>query len=100
MQDASSDETTVSSAAASDRPIVSAAEIEDWLVGYLAELLDIDKEEVTKTTSFERFGLDSAAAVAMTGDLSQWLDVELPPTVAAKHNTVNSLAAYIATTIE
>jgi acyl carrier protein len=48
----------------------SGAEIELWLRGYLATLLGIDLAKVDTTTTFDRYGLDSAAAIAMVGDLA------------------------------
>jgi acyl carrier protein len=73
----------------------SAAEIESWLVSYLANLLAIPESEVSRTLTFEQFGLDSAAAVAMTGDLARWLGTDLDPNVASKHKTVSALAGHI-----
>jgi acyl carrier protein len=73
----------------------SAADIESWLVSYLANLLAIPEGEVSRTLTFEQFGLDSAAAVAMTGDLARWLQTDLAPNLASKHKTVSALAAHI-----
>lgn len=74
---------------------VSAAEIESWLVSYLANLLAIPENEVSRTVTFEQFGLDSAAAVAMTGDLARWLGTDLDPNAASKHKTISALAGHI-----
>lgn len=74
----------------------SAPEIESWLVSYLANLLDIPETEVSRTLTFEQFGLDSAAAVALTGDLARWLGKDLSPNAASKHKTISALASHIA----
>lgn len=76
--------------------VASAPEIESWLVSYLANLLVIPESEVGRTLTFEQFGLDSAASVAMTGDLARWLGTDLDPNVASRHKTVSALAGHIA----
>jgi acyl carrier protein len=76
-------------------PPVSAADIRAWLVAYLSSLLEIPEGEVDVTLPFEQFGLDSAAAVAMTGDLAKRLDVELDPNLALQHRTIEAVSAHI-----
>jgi acyl carrier protein len=76
-------------------PSVGRKEIESWLTSYLANLLNLPESEVEPTVPFESFGLDSAAAVAMTGDVARWLGWDLDPNVATQHRTVESLAAYL-----
>lgn len=89
----STSDTTGQSTAIS--PSVSRKEIESWLTSYLANLLNLPESEVEPTVPFESFGLDSAAAVAMTGDVARWLGWDLDPNVATQHRTVEALAAYL-----
>jgi len=70
-------------------------EIQAWLVSYLAELLEIEPDEVEVKIPFERYGLDSSAAVGMTGDLEEWLGYELDPTLIYDYPTIEALAAYL-----
>lgn len=74
----------------------STAEIQAWLVSYLAELLEIDPYEVDVTIPFDRYGLDSAAAVGMTGDLEDWLQGELDPTLLYDYPTVEAFSQHLA----
>lgn len=73
----------------------TAAEIQDWIVNYLADLLEIEPDEVDVTISFDRYGLDSSAAVGMTGDLETWLGRELDPTLLYDYPTVEALVQHI-----
>lgn len=73
----------------------SKEEIQAWLVSYLAELLKIQPSEVDVTIPFDRYGLDSSAAVGMTGDLEEWLGSELDPTLIYDYPTIEALAAYL-----
>lgn len=82
-------------AAKGDGPI-SEAEVRSWLVEHLASLLGIPESEVSDTLTFEEFGLDSAAAVAMTGDLARWAGLELEPNLASEHATIAAVARHVA----
>lgn len=71
-------------------------EIEDWLVDYLVRLLKLEAHEVRTDVRFESFGLDSAATVGLTGDLSDWLQMDVDPSLAYDHPTVAALAKHLA----
>jgi acyl carrier protein len=73
----------------------SAMEIQSWIVDYLAQLLEVDPADVDVTIPFDRYGLDSAAAVGMTGELADWLDHEIDPTVLYDYPTIESLVQYL-----
>ena len=75
---------------------ISSAEIEDWIVAYLANLLETDPEEIEVTVPFDSYGLDSSAAIAMTGDLEDWLGVEIDPTLFYEYPTVSALVEHLA----
>ncbi|MEM7308291.1 MAG: acyl carrier protein [Planctomycetota bacterium] len=74
----------------------SVADVQLWLVTYVAEILKLPAADIDATVPFERYGIDSSAAVGMTGDLEQWLGFDLDPTVAYDHPTINELAAHLA----
>ncbi|NEO41305.1 MAG: acyl carrier protein [Moorea sp. SIOASIH] len=74
----------------------TAAEIQGWLVSYMAELLEIEPDEVDVTIPFDRYGLDSSAAVGLTGDLEDWLLTELDPTLMYDYPTIEALAKHVA----
>jgi acyl carrier protein len=70
--------------------------ISDWLVSYMSDLLEIESDEVDVETTFARFGLDSSAAVILTGDLGNWVGKEIEPTVMYDYPTIAKLAEYVA----
>jgi len=74
----------------------SVTEIQDWLVAYLAQLLNISSDEIDVTTPFDRFGLSSMTAVQMTGDLEEWLSRPIDPTLPYDYPTVEALSGYLA----
>jgi len=75
---------------------VTAVDIRQWLAAYLSSLLEIPECDVDTSMPFEQFGLDSAAAVAMTGDLAKRLGVELDPDLAIRHRTIDAVSVHLA----
>jgi amino acid adenylation domain-containing protein len=73
-----------------------AARIRDWLVARIAERVGIGPGEVDPRAPFARWGLDSLAAVALSGELQDWLGRPLPPTLLYDHPSVDRLARALA----
>jgi acyl carrier protein len=67
-----------------------------WIASYLAQLLEIDPDEVNVTIPFDQYGLDSAAAVGMTGDIEDWVERKIDPTLLYDYPTVEALAQHLA----
>lgn len=74
----------------------TATEIQVWLVSHLAEQLEINSNEIDVTITFERYGLDSSAAVSLSGDLEEWLGCEIDPTLLYDYPTIEALARHLA----
>lgn len=82
------------------KELPTAAEIQTWIVSYLSELLELAPDEVDVTLPFDSYGLDSAVAVGMTGDLEDWLDTKLDPTLLYDYPTVESFSRHLAEEFE
>lgn len=74
----------------------SLAEIQQWLIVYLAGLLEMAYADVDVATPFDEYGLDSAAAVGMTGELEAWLEQDVDPTLPYIYTTIETLARHLA----
>jgi acyl carrier protein len=70
--------------------------IQNWLIAYLAELLEIEPDDIDPKIPFERYGLDSSALVVLSGDLQEWLKRKLDPTLLYDYPTIESLAEHLA----
>lgn len=70
-------------------------EVHEWLLERLAARLGVAPGEVDPTQPFARYGLDSAAAVSLAGELEELLGVELPETLLYQHPTIERLAAHL-----
>lgn len=81
------------------KPSLDNAEIQDWIVSYLAEILEVEPELVDPTIPFDRYGLDSSAAYALAGDLEDWLGQEIDPTAIYDYPTVEGLSEYLSSVV-
>lgn len=70
-------------------------EIQTWIVNYLAELLEVKPNKIDVTIPFDRYRLDSSAAVGLAGDLETWLERELDPTLLYDYPTIKALTQHL-----
>ena len=73
----------------------SQAEIQNWMCNYVADLLEVDISQIDVTIPFDRYGLDSSAAVGLAGDLEDYLEEELDPTLLYDYPTIESLTNHL-----
>jgi acyl transferase domain-containing protein/acyl carrier protein len=76
--------------------IARADEIEAWLIGHLAERLDLSRESVDPCEPFTSYGLSSREAVVLSGELEEWLERTLSPTLLWDYPTIRGLARFLA----
>lgn len=77
--------------------LITTAEIQAWLIYYLADLLEIQIEEIDVTVPFDRYGLDSSSVIGMVGDLEIWMGCEIDPTLVYDYSNIKSLSEYLPT---
>ena len=70
--------------------------ITNWLIQKLAEVLQIQPSQVEVKKPFANYGLDSARAVGLTGELEEWLGRELSATIFWDYPNIEALASYLA----
>jgi acyl carrier protein len=68
----------------------------DWLCRYIGEVLSVPPESIDVDASFQQIGLDSSAAVGMTGDLGDWLGRELDAAMAYDFISIRALSRALA----
>ncbi|PPS43904.1 acyl carrier protein [Chroococcidiopsis sp. TS-821] len=82
------------------KQLPTATEIQAWMVAYLADLLEVDPDEIDVTIPFDRYGLDSSAAVGMTGDLEDWLETDIDPTLLYDYPTIEALVQHLSSQLK
>lgn len=70
-------------------------EILDQTVRSLADVLEVDFGTIDIHARFDEFGLASAEAVMVIGDLEDFLEMTLPVEIFYKHPTAAQLAKFL-----
>ncbi len=66
-----------------------------WLVAELARMVKITEAEVDTGKPFDAYGLDSRAAVQVSGALEKVVERRLSPAILFDHETIDDLADYL-----
>ena len=69
--------------------------LERWLAELVASAVDLEPGTIDVEAPFDRYGIDSAAAIGLTEELEQRLGVPLEPTVLFDHPTIRSLSGFL-----
>jgi acyl carrier protein len=69
--------------------------IETWMTEWLVVAAGARPADVDIEKPFADYGLDSMAAIELSGEIEDWFGVELTPVVAWDHPTVSRLSAFI-----
>lgn len=72
--------------------------IQGWLIDKLAEVLEIEPNQIDVRQDFEEYGLGSAEAINLSGDLEDFLGRRLPPTLLWDYQNIEAVANHLATT--
>lgn len=67
-------------------------EISLWLVKKIASCAQLPTSEISVYESFASYGLSSTDAVSISGELEEWLDRQLQPTLLYNYPTIDLLA--------
>ena len=67
-----------------------------WLTMRLAASLGVSPGLIDPAEPFARYGLDSATALGMAGEIAAALNLDLDPTVFWDYPSVDALAAHLA----
>jgi len=77
-------------------PERTAEEIQEWMVNYLANVLEMSADKIDVTVPFDDFALDSATAIGMTGELEDWLGKPVDPTLVYDYPTIEQFSKCLA----
>ncbi len=90
---------SASLAGARAKPLTS-QEVQNWLVMRIASLMNVEPREIDIKSPFTAFGLTSREAVSLSGELENWLHVELSPTIAYEYPTIELISSHLAPQLE
>jgi acyl carrier protein len=75
-------------------------EIQNWLIEQIAGVLFLDRMEIDIRAPFTSYGLSSRDAVVLSGDLEEWLDRRLSPTLIYEYPNIEILSGYLSGEID
>lgn len=75
---------------------LTATQVEAWLTERVAEALGLPASDIDPDTPFGFYGLDSLAAVAISGELEELAGFMPPPTLLLDHPTIAAVAGFVA----
>jgi len=87
---------TFHSVAPSSEQRVSAETIQSWLVTRIAAMLELEPTSIDPRQPFTYYGLGSVQAVSLTGELDDFLNRKLSPTLAWDYPSIELLAGFLA----
>lgn len=70
-------------------------EIEAWIKDWLSKETGKDVNSFQSDEQFANFGISSAQGVVFSGDLSDWLNADLDPSLIWDYPTIEELAHFI-----
>lgn len=72
------------------------SDVQDWLISAIGRALQIDPNEIETSVAFDRYGMDSALAVELTGELEKRVGQSLSPTLMYDYPTIDALSEHLA----
>ena len=85
----------VSEVVIQDRANRKQIEIENWLKENIAQRLGISPSAIDIHEPFAETGLNSLAAVSLSADLEDWLEIKLSPTIVYDYPNIAELAKHL-----
>jgi acyl carrier protein len=73
-----------------------AERIHDWLLAYLAQVVESPVEDIGIDVPFARYGLDSVGMTMMASELMDFLEQEIELDTFFEYPTVESLSHHLA----
>lgn len=84
---------------ASDKPQTTEQKLRSFLIGWLADTLEVAAADIDPEQPFQRQGLDSLQATRMVEVLAERLGRDVSPVVVWGHPTVEALSRHLAGTV-
>jgi len=77
------------------KKLITNEEIEDWLVSNISQVLEIEKDEIDTTLTFNRLGVDSITGVQITGDLEEMVGFKIDTVLLFKYPTIEKISSFL-----
>jgi len=71
------------------------ATLKTWLTQRVASYVRLAPDAVKSDVALAEYGLDSVYALTLTGDIEDYLDMSLDPTLMWDHSDINALSKIL-----
>jgi acyl carrier protein len=79
---------------------ITSEDIRGWLIARVAIAARCDPAAIDGRELLTSYGLSSIAAVSLTAELEDWLDISLSPLLIWDHPTIDSLVEHLAAQLD
>jgi acyl carrier protein len=69
--------------------------IESWITQWIARELALPVEQIEASKSLLNYSLSSVTAMMLVGDLEEWLEITLPPTLVWDYPSIEAIVDYL-----
>jgi acyl carrier protein len=76
-------------------PPASSSEVHDWMVNYIASVINVPMDSFPADKRFDHIGLDSVEVAIMAGMIEEQFGLEMDLESIFENPNVNALSAYI-----
>nr|VFK09064.1 MAG: Acyl transferase domain-containing protein [Candidatus Kentron sp. LPFa] len=90
--------TTPSEITRSDAADTGAEAIRSWLTARIGQSVGLLPDKIDTLLPFSHYGLDSAEAISLSGELSEWLGQSFSPTIVYDYPNIDAMVQYLAGT--
>ena len=73
----------------------SKEDIEEWLIKKVSDILNVDSDEIDINEPFANYGMSSTDGLGLSGELEEWLNIRLSPTLVFDYPTIDEMAQYL-----
>lgn len=70
-------------------------EISSWITSKIAEITNLDENEINPNEPFTYFGIDSMHVITFVGDLEDWLGIKIQATLLWDYPTIHAVTAHL-----
>ena len=70
-------------------------QVSAWLADWISKELGMPKAEIETSRSLLEYSLSSVTATILVGDLEDWLDLRLPPTLVWDYPSIDAMTEHL-----
>ncbi|GMK39955.1 phosphopantetheine attachment site domain protein [Paenibacillus sp. CCS19] len=74
---------------------LTSEEITSWITTQIAQITNLDEDEINPNDPFTNFGIDSMHVITFVGDLEDWLGIPIQATLLWDYPTIHAVTEHL-----